>query len=61
MNAISKTTDADHMGGFLSAQLRDEALSHAKGIYEQVRWNTIKLLHAPSGRPVEISLNMMLR
>jgi coniferyl-aldehyde dehydrogenase len=36
-------------------------LSHAKGIYEQGRWNTAKLLHAPFGRPVEFILNIMLR
>jgi coniferyl-aldehyde dehydrogenase len=36
-------------------------LSHAKGVFEQGRWSTITLLHAPFGRPVEVLLNMMLR
>ncbi|CAN7605624.1 coniferyl aldehyde dehydrogenase [Neorhizobium tomejilense] len=36
-------------------------LSHAKGIYEQGRWNLSNLLHAPFRQPIDIILNMMLR
>ena len=36
-------------------------LSHAKGIYEQGRWNLSNLLHAPFNRPIDAILNMMLR
>ncbi|MER8694090.1 coniferyl aldehyde dehydrogenase [Mesorhizobium opportunistum] len=35
--------------------------SHAKGIYEQGRWNLSNLLHAPFRQPIDIILNMMLR
>lgn len=35
--------------------------SHAKGIYEQGRWNLSNLLHAPFRQPSDIILNMMLR
>jgi coniferyl-aldehyde dehydrogenase len=35
--------------------------SHAKGIYEQGRWNVSNLLRAPFGRPIEILLNTVLR
>lgn len=37
------------------------ALSHAKGIYEQGRWNLSSLLHAPFKRRIDAILNMMLR
>ncbi|WP_332304975.1 coniferyl aldehyde dehydrogenase [Rhizobium sp. GR12] len=36
-------------------------LSHAKGIYEQGRWNLSSLLHAPFRQPIDIILKMMLR
>ncbi|WP_049732619.1 aldehyde dehydrogenase family protein [Rhizobium ecuadorense] len=36
-------------------------LSHAKGIYEQGRWNAVKLFHPPYGKLVERILNLMLR
>jgi coniferyl-aldehyde dehydrogenase len=36
-------------------------LSHAKGIYEQGRWNLSNLLHAPFRQPIDVILNMMLR
>lgn len=36
-------------------------LSHAKGIYEQGRWNTVKLFHPPYGKLVARILNLMLR
>jgi coniferyl-aldehyde dehydrogenase len=36
-------------------------LSHAKGIYEQGRWNLSNLLHAPFRQPIDIILNIMLR
>ena len=35
--------------------------SHAKGIYEQGRWNLANLLHAPFKQPIDTILNMMLR
>ncbi|TYO67109.1 coniferyl aldehyde dehydrogenase [Bradyrhizobium hipponense] len=35
--------------------------SHAKGIYEQGRWNLANLLHAPFRQPIDAILNMMLR
>jgi coniferyl-aldehyde dehydrogenase len=37
------------------------ALSHAKGIFEQGRWNTIDLLRAPFGRRADTLLNFFLR
>jgi coniferyl-aldehyde dehydrogenase len=37
------------------------ALSHAKGIFEQGRWNGANLLRAPFGRLTERVLNFMLR
>lgn len=37
------------------------ALSHAKGIFEQGRWNGANLLHAPFGRLAETILKLMLR
>ncbi len=37
------------------------ALSHAKGIYVQGRWNGSALLRAPFGRVADTILNMMLR
>lgn len=37
------------------------ALSHAKGIYEQGRWNPARLLHAPFGRFAELVLAFTLR
>jgi coniferyl-aldehyde dehydrogenase len=36
-------------------------LSHAKGIYEQGRWNLSNLLRAPFRQPIDTILNMMLR
>lgn len=36
-------------------------LSHAKGIYEQGRWNLSNLLRAPYRQPIDTILNMMLR
>lgn len=36
-------------------------LSHAKGIYEQRRWNTLNLFRPPFGKLVERLLNAMLR
>lgn len=36
-------------------------LSHAKGIYEQGRWNLSNLLHAPFRQPIGTILNTMLR
>lgn len=36
-------------------------LSHAKGVYEQRRWNTIKLFSAPFGTLTERILNVLLR
>jgi coniferyl-aldehyde dehydrogenase len=36
-------------------------LSHAKGIYEQGRWNLSILLRAPFRRPIDTILNMVLR
>lgn len=36
-------------------------LSHAKGIYEQGRWNTIELFRPPYGKLVERILNLMIR
>ncbi|TDW25262.1 coniferyl-aldehyde dehydrogenase [Rhizobium azibense] len=36
-------------------------LSHAKGIYEQGRWNLSNLLHAPFRQPIDFILNVMLR
>lgn len=36
-------------------------LSHAKGIFEQGRWNGGNLLRAPFGRPAETILKLMLR
>lgn len=35
--------------------------SHAKGIYEQGRWNFANLLHAPFKQPIDTILNLMLR
>jgi coniferyl-aldehyde dehydrogenase len=35
--------------------------SHAKGIYEQGRWNLASLLHAPFKQPIDTIINMMLR
>jgi coniferyl-aldehyde dehydrogenase len=37
------------------------ALSHAKGIFKQGRWNGGNLLRAPFGRPAETILKLMLR
>jgi len=37
------------------------SLSHAKGIYEQGRWNLANLLRAPFRLPIDAILNMMLR
>jgi len=37
------------------------SFSHAKGIYEQGRWNLANLLHAPFRQPIDAILNMMLR
>ncbi|WP_376745796.1 hypothetical protein [Sinorhizobium psoraleae] len=37
------------------------AFSHAKGIYEQGRWNLANLLHAPFRQPIDAILDMMLR
>ena len=36
-------------------------LSHAKGIYEQGRWNLSNLLRVPFRQPIDTILNMMLR
>ena len=36
-------------------------LSHAKGIYEQGRWNTVKLLRPPYGKLTERILSVLLR
>ena len=35
--------------------------SHAKGVYEQGRWNFSNLFHAPFRKPIDTILNMMLR
>ena len=37
------------------------ALSHAKGIFEQGRWNAADLLRAPFGRVADAILGFMLR
>jgi coniferyl-aldehyde dehydrogenase len=37
------------------------ALSHAKGIFEQGRWNSIDFLRAPFGRLADILLKFFLR
>lgn len=37
------------------------SFSHAKGIYEQGRWNLARLLHAPFKQPVDTLLNLILR
>ena len=37
------------------------ALSHAKGVYEQGRWNGANLLRAPFGPLTERVLNFVLR
>jgi coniferyl-aldehyde dehydrogenase len=37
------------------------ALSHARGVYEQGRWNPARLLHAPFGRFAELVLAVALR
>lgn len=37
------------------------ALSHAKGIFQQGRWNSMALLRAPFGRLANMILNAMLR
>jgi coniferyl-aldehyde dehydrogenase len=36
-------------------------LSHAKGIYEQGRWNSTTLLRAPYGKMAERILSFVLR
>ena len=36
-------------------------LSHAKGIFEQGRWNFIELLRAPFGSPADTLLKFYLR
>ncbi|WHO76153.1 hypothetical protein [Rhizobium sp. BT03] len=36
-------------------------LSHAKGIYEQGRWNAVKLFHPPDGKLTGRIPNVMLR
>ena len=37
------------------------AMSHARGVYEQGRWNPARLLHAPFGRLADIVLAFTLR
>lgn len=37
------------------------ALSHAKGIFEQGKWNASSLLRAPFGRLADMVLETMLR
>lgn len=37
------------------------ALSHAKGVYTQGRWNAADLLRAPFGRMADTVLNLVLR
>jgi coniferyl-aldehyde dehydrogenase len=37
------------------------SLSHAKGVFDQSRWNASNLLRAPFGRAADTILRLMLR
>jgi len=63
MNTISKFMDSVGVSGIGAYHGIEgfRTLSHAKGIFEQVRWNSIELLRAPFGGLADILLRFFLR